>query len=67
MHSQGGAYIQTTVTVLIWKTNNDMWQGKKHIELIKSYENQLVQACRDKKTVRPYVNTPARVKLAMAE
>ena len=26
-----------------------MWQGKKHIELIKSYENQLVQACRDKK------------------
>ena len=48
------AYIQPIVTVLILKMSNGVWHGKKHIELIKSAENQLVQACRDINTVRPY-------------
>ena len=44
-----------------------MRQVKKHIELIKSDLKQLVPACRDKKTVRTYVNTPATAKLDIAE
>ena len=64
---QGGAYIQTIITVLIWKTNNGMWPGKKHIELFRSVENQLVQVYRDKNMIRAYVNTPATAKIAIGE
>ena len=46
MQIQGAAYIQTNITVLIRKTNNGMWHGKKHTELLKSIENQLFKACR---------------------
>ena len=71
MHSQHAhrvvpAYRQSA-PVLIWKTNNGMWPGKKHIEVLRSVENQLVQVYRDKNMIRAYVNTPATAKLAIGE
>ena len=59
------AYIQTIITVLILKTIDVMWHGKKHIELFISDEN-LFYAWRDKKMIRAYVNTPATAKLDLA-
>ena len=64
---QGGAHIQTIITVLLRKTNNVMWHGKKHIESFISDEKQLFYAWRYRKIIRAYVNTPAAAKLAIAE
>ena len=46
--TQGAACIPTIITVLIWHTNNVMWNGKKHFELF-IYNENLFYAWRDKK------------------
>ena len=67
MHGQGGDYKQTIITVPIGNLAMVGGMAKRHLELVGSEENQHFYACRDKSTLRTYVNTPATAKLAIAE
>ena len=59
---QGGAYIQTIVTIAI-----ACGRAERHLELFKLEENQPFSACGDKNTKRAFVNTPATAKLRVKE
>ena len=64
--AQPGWSLQTN-NIYSCDLENLQWHGKKRIEIIKSDENQLVQAGRDRNTVRTYVNTPATAEPDIAE
>ena len=60
-------YIWTFITVLNWKTSNDRWHDKNHLELFISDEKLPFYAYRDINNICAYGYTPATAKLAMAD